>query len=173
MARHHKLIYLSVVAILVNNINASEIIDFSQSPSVTQGSSGESIFCEANQKIDSCGWKKIGNDDFKCVVSREEVCQQAEGISGSVQGSVCTLNFDREIHYDDRGSYECIAIFLDEDKARATVDLDVWVRAQAQFEDLFGGSEHEVQVKIHTLSRFCPDFIQTCHDLSRPGLVVC
>ena len=86
----------------------------------------------------------------KCVVSRQESCQEAEGLSGSVQGSVCTLNFDREIHYDDRGTYECIAIFLDEDKARANVDLDVWVRAQGQFEDLFGASEHEVQVRFIT-----------------------
>ena len=84
------------------------------------------------------------------MVSRQESCQEAEGLSGSVQGSVCTLNFDRELHYDDRGTYECIAIFLDEDKARANVDLDVWVRAQGQFEDLFGASEHEVQVRFIT-----------------------
>ena len=71
MARHHKLIYfftISAAIFIFRETKAAEIINFSQSPSLTQGSSSESIFCEADQKIDSCGWKKNGNEDFKVPI---------------------------------------------------------------------------------------------------------
>ena len=71
MARHHKLLYfftVSAAIFIFRETKAAEIINFSQSPSLTQGSSSESIFCEADQKIDSCGWKKNGNEDFKVPI---------------------------------------------------------------------------------------------------------
>merc|ERR1719361_2912494 len=154
MPSHHKLIYFfTISAILIFNVTqAVEIINFSQSTSFLQGTASESIFCQADQNIDSCVWKKIGNDDFKCVFSRQESCPAAEGLSGSVEGAICTLVFDREINYDDSGTYECIGMIAGEEKqAKENVDLDVWVKAQGQFEDVkFGGSEHEVQVPLQS-----------------------
>ena len=146
---HHKLIYFFTISV-IHVSQAVEIINFSQSTSFLQGTASESIFCQADQNIDSCVWKKIGNDDFKCVFSRQESCPAAEGLSGSVEGSICTLVFDREINYDDSGTYECIGMIAGEEKqAKENVDLDVWVKAQGQFEDVkFGGSEHEVQVRF-------------------------